>query len=109
MHRFGRRRMRVGNNHRRAFHCDAEEKLGKFQRQPDAPMRVGVTWEIAGMQRDPAPSHALHVRHLRALVDTRGMMNFLFQNCENPGRSWMPGSPRTDTRSRDADTVSIYI
>src|SRR6266699_5842738 len=72
-------------------------------------MRVGVTWQIAGVQRDAAPSHALHVRHLRTFVDARGMMNFLFQDRENPCGSWVPRSPRADTRPRDADTVTIYV
>src|SRR5213082_2146552 len=72
-------------------------------------MRVGVTWQIAGVQRDPAPGDALHVRHLCPFINARGMMNFLFQDCENPCGSWVPRSPRADTRPRDADTVTIYV
>src|SRR5436309_15438622 len=72
-------------------------------------MRVWVTWQIAGVERDPAPGHALHIRHLRAFVDARCMMYFLFQDCENPCGSWVTRSPRADTRPRDADTVTIYI
>src|SRR6266480_1614183 len=72
-------------------------------------MRVGVTWEIAGVQRDPAPGHALHVRHLCPFINARGMMNFLFQDCEKPCGSWVTRSPRADTRPRDTDTVTIYI
>src|SRR6266700_388881 len=72
-------------------------------------MRVGVTWQIAGVQRDAAPSHALHVRHLRSFVDARGMMNFLFQDRENPCGGWVARSPRANTRPRDADTVTIYV
>src|SRR5437773_1271402 len=72
-------------------------------------MRVGVTWQIAGVQRDPAPSHTLHVRHLHAFVDARGMMDFLFENCENSGRCRVTRPPRADTRSRDANTIAIYI
>src|SRR2546430_11348969 len=72
-------------------------------------MRVGVTWEIAGVLCDPAPGHALHVRHLRAFVDARCMMHFLFQDRENSGRGWVPRPPSADAGPRDADTVAIYI
>src|SRR4026209_1772782 len=36
MHRFGWSGVLVGDDHRRTFHRDAEEQLGKFQREPDA-------------------------------------------------------------------------
>src|SRR5947199_3556052 len=72
-------------------------------------MRVGVTWQIAGVQRDPAPGYALHVRHLCPFINARGMMNFLFQDCENPCGSWVTRSLRADAGPRDADTVAIYI
>ena len=36
--RLGRRGMLIGDDHRRAFHGDAKEQLGKFNRQPDAAM-----------------------------------------------------------------------
>ena len=101
--------MGVGNNHRRTLHRDAKEQLGKFQRQPDAAMRVRITREIAGVQRDPAPGHPLHIRHFRPLIDARGVMNLLFQNRENACRARMARSSRANTRPRDADTVTIDI
>src|SRR5437870_12705271 len=72
-------------------------------------MRVRITGEIASVQRDPAPGHALHVRHLRAFVDARGMMDFLFQDRENPGRRPVTRPTRAHAGARDADTVAIHI
>src|SRR4029453_12836764 len=61
------------------------------------------------MQRDPTPGHAFHVRHLSTLIDTGCVMHLLFQNCENPGWRSMTWSPRANTRSRDANTITIHI
>ena len=72
-------------------------------------MRVRVTRQITGMQRDPTPGHALHVRHLRTFVDARCMMYFLFQDRENPGRGRVTRPPSADTGPRDTDTVAVYI
>src|SRR5437867_9817039 len=72
-------------------------------------MRVRITGEIAGVQCDPTPGHTLHVRHLRAFVDARGMMNLLFQDRENASRRAVTGPTCADTRPCDADTVAIDV
>src|SRR6266536_1035462 len=72
-------------------------------------MRVWVTRQIAGMQGDPTPRHAIHVRHLRAFIDAGGMMNLLLQDCENASRRAVTWSTCADTRPRDADTVAIDV
>src|SRR6266404_3216016 len=96
MHSCRRRGMCVRDDNRRAFHCNAEEEFGKFQRKPDTSMRVRITRQVAGMEGYAAPGHPFHVRHLRALVDTRGMMHLLFQDREDAGGSTVTGSSSAD-------------
>src|SRR4030095_13925527 len=109
MHSCRRRGMCVRDDNRRAFHCNAKEQFGKFQRKADTSMRVRITRQVTGMEGYAAPGHSFHVRHLCALVDTRGMMHLFFQDREDTGGSRVTGSSSADTRPRDANTVAIYI
>src|SRR4029077_770299 len=109
MHSCPRRGVCVRDDNRRAFHSNTEEQFGKFQRKPDTSMRIRITRQVTGMERYAAPGHPFHVRHLCALVDTRGMMHLFFQDRENAGGSRVTGSSSADTRPRDANTVAIYI
>src|SRR5437899_4777500 len=109
MDRFGGCGMLVSDGHCRAFHGDAEEQFGKFQRESHAAVRVWIPRPVACVERNPAPSYALHVRHLGSFIDTRRMMHLLFQDCENTYRSWMTRPARGNTRPRDADTITIHI
>src|SRR6476620_11334378 len=101
--------MRVGNDYRCTLHCDAKEQFGKLQWQADTSMRVGITGQIACVKCDATPGHTLHVRHFRALIDTRSMMDLLFQDRENARRGRMTRSACADTRSCDADSVAIDV
>jgi hypothetical protein len=67
----------------RAFLRDSEQELGKFKRKPDTFMGIRITRQVASVQRDAAPSDALHVRHLCAFVGTRRMMHLFFQDRED--------------------------
>src|SRR6266496_511237 len=109
MDRFDGCGMLVSDDHCRAFHSDAEEQFRKFQREPDAAVRVWIPRQVACVQRNPAPSHALHVTHLGSFINTRRVVHLLFQDCENTRRSSMTRPVRANTRPRDADTITIHI
>src|SRR4249920_3222016 len=93
MHGCRGRRVCICDDNGRAFHRDSEQELGKFKRKPNTSMGIWITRQIASMQRDAAPGHALHVRHLCSLVDTRRMMNLFFQDRENTRGSRVTWSP----------------
>src|SRR6478672_8314346 len=104
MHGCRGRRLCIRDDNGRAFHCDAKKELRKFKRKPDTSMGVGIAWQIASVQCDPAPGHALHVRHLCPLIDTRSMMNLFFQDRENTCGSRVTWTPRAHAGSRDTYT-----
>jgi len=109
VHCCSRRGVLVRNDNGRALHCNSEEELGKFERKADTSVRIGIARKVAGMQGDPAPGHALHVRHFCALVDSRSVMHLFFQNGEDAGRSRMTRPSSADAWSRDADIVAINV
>src|SRR4029453_5694577 len=43
VHRCPRGRVVVGDDNSRTFHRDSEQELGKFKREPDTSMGIGVT------------------------------------------------------------------
>jgi hypothetical protein len=49
------------------------------------------------------------MRHLGALVNTRGVTNFFLHYGEDAGRRGLSGAAGADGRSRDAHTVAIDV
>ena len=85
----------------------AIEKLGEAGRHPDAAMRCRITWQMAGMERDPVPGEPLHVRHRRAVIFGRMMDDLLLEDGKYARRSAVSGAPGRDGRGADRHAVAI--
>jgi hypothetical protein len=84
-----------------------EQMLGERHRQSDAAVRRGVARQIAGVEGDAGPGEALHVRHLRALVDGGDVLSLLLEDREDADWCAMPRA--TGGARRDADLLAATI
>src|ERR1700727_1784303 len=75
-----------------AIRRDIEQQLRKLARQVNAAMRLRITRQPAGVQRNAAPRETLHVWHWRAVINSRSMLFLLLQYGEDSGGRRMPGS-----------------
>src|SRR5207245_10038425 len=72
-------------------------------------VRGGITGKVPCVHGDATPGEPLHVRHLRAFVDVRFMIDFLLQYGEDAGRGAVPLCAGTHGRAPDSDSVTIHI
>ena len=63
-----------------------EQTRRERERQSNAAMGCRTAWQNTPMERDAGPGDALHVRHVRIVIEVRVVLRLLLNDAENAGR-----------------------
>ena len=99
----------VRDDNRRSEFGDGVKFRCEVLRQPHTAVRRGIARQLPRVHGDPSPGKSLHVRHLRAFIDARFVIDFLLQNSEHASRRAMACGPSAHRRTPDAYAVSINV
>ncbi len=97
------------DHHARAHARPVPELHGKAHRHADAAMRRRIAWQCAGMQRDPGPGDALHVRHRRTAIEIGAVELVFLNDAEHAHRRRMAAHAGRHRRFREQAVGVVHL